>query len=79
MAFDGGVACARKGVHELFLNENGAALPGLTGEKPFCRFEFFEDRGDASVGMPGHSYWALAENQTGTELQDLLQRVGEPA
>jgi hypothetical protein len=79
MAFDAGAECARKGVHELFLSEAGAVLPGLTGEKAFCRFEFFEDRGDASVGISGHSYWALAEDQTGTELEDLLQRVGEPA
>lgn len=79
MAFDAGADCARKGVHELFLSEHGAELPGLTGEKPFCRFEFFEDRGDASVGIPGHAYWALADNQEGTELEDLLQRAGVPA
>jgi hypothetical protein len=75
MAFDAGVASARKGIHELFLSEDGAEIPGLTGEIPFCRFKFFEDKGDASVGIPGHAYWALADDQSGTELAGLLERA----
>lgn len=72
LAFDAGVESARKGIHELFLSEDGAPLPGLTGEKPFCRFQYFEDRGDPSVGIPGHAYWALSDDQSGTELEGLL-------
>jgi hypothetical protein len=70
-SFEDGLNRAREGVHELFANEE-YPLDGLEGDKPFCRFEYFADGGDDSVGIPGRAYWALAQDQSGTELADLL-------
>lgn len=74
--FERGLIAARKGIQELFVDENrAAAIAVWEGDKPIARFVWYEDGGDASVGEPGRAYWALAEDQTGTELADLLGRV----
>jgi hypothetical protein len=68
---------ALRGVHELFVHEDGCgALPPDSplqdGDKPFCRFTWYSDSGDEHVGIPWRSYWALDDNQTGTVLAELI-------
>ncbi|WP_442783274.1 hypothetical protein [Collimonas fungivorans] len=70
-AHQSGLDDARRGEHELFPDEN-YPIDGLDGDKPLCRFHFFTDGGDPSVGEPGRAYWALSGDQNGTELADLL-------
>lgn len=60
------------GTHEIF--EHPDQDRGLQGDKPFCRFSRYYDSGDASVGIPSTEMWVLAEDQSGTELADLLER-----
>lgn len=71
MAYQSGMDYARRGEHELFSDEN-YPLDGIEGDKPFCRFHFFTDDGDPSVGEPGRAYWALSADQSGTELAQIL-------
>jgi hypothetical protein len=70
-AHQSGLDDARSGEHELFPDEN-CPLDGIEGDKPFCRFHFYADNGDSSVGEPGRAYWALSADQNGTELATLL-------
>ncbi|GAC1317435.1 MAG: hypothetical protein NVSMB28_04970 [Collimonas sp.] len=70
-AHQSGLDDARRGVHELLANEEHP-LDGIDGDKPFCRFNFFTDSGDPSVGEPGRAYWALSADQSGTELAQIL-------
>jgi len=68
---------ARKGVQELFTDETRAAsLEGWENDdKPVCRFFWYQDGGDATVGEPARAYWALAADQSGTLLADLHPEV----
>lgn len=82
-AHEKGVMDALRGVHELFVHEAGcAALPPDSplqdGDKPFCRFTWYSDSGDAHVGIPWRSYWALDDNQTGTVLGELIASLSGP-
>jgi hypothetical protein len=70
-AHQSGLDDARRGVHELLANEEHP-LDGVDGDKPFCRFHFYSDSGDSSVGEPGRAYWALSADQSGTELAQIL-------
>lgn len=70
-AHQSGLDDARRGEHELFPDENHP-LDGIEGDKPFCRFHFYADNGDPSVGEPGRAYWALSADQNGTELAQIL-------
>jgi hypothetical protein len=70
-AHQSGLDDARSGEHELFPDEN-YPIDALEGDKPLCRFHFFTDSGDSSVGEPGRSYWALSADQSGTELAQIL-------
>ncbi|HWX02239.1 hypothetical protein [Collimonas sp.] len=70
-AHQSGLDDARSGEHELFPDES-CPLDGIEGDKPFCRFHFYADKGDPSVGEPGRAYWALSADQSGTELAQLL-------
>lgn len=76
-AHQDGLADARKGIHELFVGED-SLLDGLEGDLPFCRFQEYSDSGDDSVGIPARAYWALSEDQVGTELERLLTASKQP-
>lgn len=72
--------CAAKkalsGTHELHLNEN--IDHGIEdADKPLCRFFMYRDSGDSGAGLPSRQYWALAEDQTGTILADLITQAAE--
>ncbi|MDC6180061.1 hypothetical protein [Ralstonia solanacearum] len=82
-AHEKGVMDALRGVHELFVHEDGCgALPPDSplqdGDKPFCRFTWYSDSGDAHVGIPWRSYWALDDNQAGTVLAELIASLTGP-
>ncbi|WP_257806978.1 helix-turn-helix domain-containing protein [Burkholderia glumae] len=77
LKIDVAIQAALAGNHDLFVHEDGcAALPSdhpfQAGDKPLCRFAWFEDAGDPSVGIPARSYFALTDDQAGTALADLV-------
>ncbi|BBB61191.1 hypothetical protein UNDKW_2918 [Undibacterium sp. KW1] len=73
-AFESGLDAARNGPHTLFVHED-SDLDGLEGDVPLCHFYFYSDSGDSSVGIPARHYWALSDDQTGTELERILKQL----
>lgn len=65
------------GIQELFCDEEDSF--NIDASKPFCRFVRHEDSGDASVGVPSVSYWALSHDQSGTALQDMISGAVQAA
>lgn len=45
--------------------------PDSWGDKPFCRIEWTEDKGDPSVGINPSEGWSLSADQTGTVVADI--------
>ncbi|MFZ2999350.1 MAG: dATP/dGTP pyrophosphohydrolase domain-containing protein [Undibacterium umbellatum] len=70
-AFESALEAARNCPHSLFVHED-SSLVGLEGNVPFCHFYFYSDSGDSSVDIPPRGYWALSDDQTGTELERVL-------
>jgi hypothetical protein len=73
---------ALAGVHELFFHEDrypdlpgGVEVPDEWTSEPFARFAVYRDAGDSSVGVPGRSYWAMTEDQTGTVLFNMAKEM----
>jgi hypothetical protein len=65
---------AVEGVHELFTHDSGTdGTPDHWADKPICRFVRVSERGDASVGIPDADYWALADDQSGTVLAEIIK------
>ena len=54
------------------------ACPDAWAEKPFARIRWYQDDGDASVGMPGRGGWTLAPDQAGTVVEDLAKAANGP-
>ena len=64
-------------VQELYQHEDREPIPHTEGDKPFCRFAIYHDHGDRSVGIFPRTYWALAADQTGTELAELVAALNQ--
>lgn len=77
-----GVNMARQGDQDLaagFDDLPFEACPESWAAKPFARIRWYQDDGDASVGMPGRSGWTLAPDQAGTVVEDLAKAGIGPA
>jgi hypothetical protein len=73
-----GYDAAVSGVHELFVSANGCAALHQDnvfqdGDKPICRFVREREDGDESARLTGFEYWALADDQSGTVLEELAE------
>lgn len=76
-AHDQGVEDARSGVQSVRLHPEcdlDGTPQGFDEFEAFCQIEFHEDAGDEQVGIPPYRSWVLAENQTGTALERLIER-----
>lgn len=70
--YEEGIYDARKGVHELLCRDDGEAIDkDWDAMLPVARFEWFFEKGDRSVGIQDSAFWMLAENQSGTILEQL--------
>jgi hypothetical protein len=79
LAFESGLDAARRGEQDVAAGFEDLAFEGQperwSAHEPFCRIRWFEDSGDASVGIGPTAGWTLSENQAGTMLE-LLAREG---
>lgn len=61
-------------VHELFSEpDNGPDIPDWY-DRPFARFTRYIDMGDDSVGIGSQYFWALAQDQSGTVVGDMIKK-----
>ncbi len=67
-AWQQGHAAALAGIHEVYLREDGAGPALDENGLPVCRFQRWQDPGDASVGIPASSGWELSKDQADTLL-----------
>ena len=74
-AYENGLRDARSGEQTLDLPEDPVLPNGLDDGLPLCRFGFFTERGDPSVGIDGWSGWIMTPNQDGTVFAALLAEV----
>ena len=73
-AFDQGMEAARKGIHEVYASENCQLASEIDDPaKPLLKTQYFQDDGDASVGIMAVSGWELAEDQSGTILEGMAK------
>lgn len=76
MAIDSAVGAFLAKPHEVYTHPDGGGpdypYPDEWDEKVFARLQWFEDPGDWEVGIPPVSGFALAADQSGTVVGDMI-------